>query len=105
MCWAQRRRHRIGLASSAHARCLEAHAWRTVDGAAASRCTGADARFATQTAVGIAKEHAHLTAPGAPFWIDDRLQERGFGSLEGIVYGVPGVRKRDSIDGIEQMNE
>jgi broad specificity phosphatase PhoE len=39
---------------------------------------------------------------GIAYWLDDRLKERGFGSLEGKTFDRS-KPKRDSIDGIEKM--
>lgn len=60
-------------------------------------------RRAKDTADAIVAAHPYLSTRTEAYWLDDRLKERAFGSLEGKRYDRS-KPKRDSIDGIEQMN-
>lgn len=59
-------------------------------------------RRAKETADAIVAVHPNHHLKRLSYWVDDRLKERGFGSLEGRSFDRS-KPKRDSIDGIEQM--
>lgn len=59
-------------------------------------------RRARDTATAIVQAHPNHAHGRMSYWLDDRLKERGFGSLEGRTFDRS-RQKRDSIDGIEQM--
>jgi broad specificity phosphatase PhoE len=61
-------------------------------------------RRAKDTADAIVSAHTNLRSRSREvYWLDDRLKERGFGSLEGKTFDRS-KPKRDSMDGIEQMS-
>lgn len=60
-------------------------------------------RRAKDTADAIVASHASHSHGHLPYWLDDRLKERGFGALEGKTFDRS-KPKRDSMDGIEQMS-
>ncbi|CEH12763.1 Phosphoglycerate mutase [Ceraceosorus bombacis] len=62
-------------------------------------------RRARDTADAIVQAHPKLNKSAYNYWLDDRLMERGFGTLEGKKYGTPGAPKPDTIEGIEQGND
>lgn len=59
-------------------------------------------RRAKDTADAIVRHHPSCVSSKNSYWLDDRLKERAFGSLEGKTYDR-NKPKRDSIDGIEPM--